>query len=280
MFNRYGGGHSFGSHVDNAIRQVPGHAASRPHRPLGDALPRRIPTSYDGGELVVDDTYGAHAIKLPAGHMVLYPSTSLHHVTPVTRGARIASFFWIQSLVRDDGQRTLLFDMDTAIQQLAARRARSSVDRAAHRRLSQPAPAVGGALSTVMTFRKILFWAHLVAGVVAGTVILVMCVTGTLLTFQQSALRFIERDQRFVSPAPGAARLDVDALLAQVRLAVPDAVPYHRDARLRSAGCRLGCRRHTGNALRQSLHRTSARHRVGSGRGFYRSVTNWHRGSR
>lgn len=119
MFNRYGGGHSFGNHVDNAIRQVPGS----PHRirtDLSATLFLADPGTYDGGELIVDDTYGAHSVKLPAGDLVLYPSTSLHRVTAVTRGERVASFFWIQSLVRDDGQRTLLFDMDSAIQQLAA----------------------------------------------------------------------------------------------------------------------------------------------------------------
>jgi PKHD-type hydroxylase len=119
MFNRYGGGHSFGSHVDNAIRQVPGS----PHRVRTDVSATLFlaePDDYDGGDLVVADTYGMHSVKLPAGDMVLYPSTSLHHVTPVTRGERIASFFWIQSLIRDDGKRTLLFDMDSAIQQLAA----------------------------------------------------------------------------------------------------------------------------------------------------------------
>ena len=118
LFNRYDGGDSFGSHVDNAIRQVPG----TPHRirtDLSATLFFADPDAYDGGELVVEDTYGVHSVKLPAGDLVLYPATSLHHVTPVTRGARIASFFWIQSLIRDDGQRTLLFDMDTAIQRLA-----------------------------------------------------------------------------------------------------------------------------------------------------------------
>jgi PKHD-type hydroxylase len=117
MFNRYGGGHSFGSHVDNAIRQVPG----TPHRvrtDLSATLFFADPADYDGGELIVEDTYGTHSVKLPAGHMVLYPSTSLHRVTPITRGERVASFFWIQSLVRDDGRRALLFDMDTAIQRL------------------------------------------------------------------------------------------------------------------------------------------------------------------
>jgi PKHD-type hydroxylase len=118
MFNKYAGGDSFGSHVDNAIRQVPG----TPHRVRTDVSATLFlaePEEYDGGELVVADTYGMHTVRLPAGHMVLYPSTSLHHVTPVTRGARVASFFWVQSLVRDDGRRTLLYDMDTAIQRLA-----------------------------------------------------------------------------------------------------------------------------------------------------------------
>jgi PKHD-type hydroxylase len=118
LFNRYAGGHAFGSHVDNAIRQVPG----TPHRVRTDLSATLFfidPDGYEGGELVVEDTYGAHRVKLPAGDLVLYPSTSLHHVTPVTSGARVCSFFWIQSLVRDDGRRTLLFDMDTAIQRLA-----------------------------------------------------------------------------------------------------------------------------------------------------------------
>ena len=105
------------------------------------------PDEYDGGELLVEDTYGVHSVKLPAGHLVLYPSTSLHHVRPVTRGARVASFFWIQSMVRDDGQRTLLFDLDTAIQRIEPRRAGPSVGRAADGRVSQPAAAVGGAVA-------------------------------------------------------------------------------------------------------------------------------------
>jgi PKHD-type hydroxylase len=117
LFNRYEGGQSFGTHVDNAIRQVPG----TPHRirtDLSATLFLSAPEEYDGGELVVEDTYGVHSIKLPAGHLILYPGTSLHHVRPVTRGARIASFFWIQSMVRDDGERTLLFDLDMAIQKI------------------------------------------------------------------------------------------------------------------------------------------------------------------
>jgi PKHD-type hydroxylase len=117
LFNRYAGGQAFGNHVDNAIRQVP----NRPQRirtDLSATLFLAGPEEYDGGELIVDDAYGAHSVKLPAGDMVLYPSGSLHRVTPVTRGARIASFFWIQSMVRDDGQRTLLFDLDNAIRQV------------------------------------------------------------------------------------------------------------------------------------------------------------------
>jgi PKHD-type hydroxylase len=117
LFNRYEGGEAFGTHVDNAVRQVPG----TPHRirtDLSATLFFTGPEEYDGGELVVEDTYGVHSVKLPAGHLILYPSTSLHHVRPVTRGARLASFFWIQSMVRDDGERTLLFDLDTAIQRL------------------------------------------------------------------------------------------------------------------------------------------------------------------
>ena len=121
LFNRYQGGQSFGTHVDNAIRQVSG----TPHRirtDLSATLFFTSPDEYDGGELVVEDTYGTHSVKLPAGHMILYPSTSLHHVRPVTRGARTASFFWIQSMVRDDGQRALLFDLDVAIQRIVGER--------------------------------------------------------------------------------------------------------------------------------------------------------------
>ena len=116
LFNRYEGGHSFGTHVDNAIRQAPG---LRVRTDLSATLFLTPPDDYDGGELVVEDTYGTSAVKLPAGHLVLYPATSLHHVRPVTRGARISSFFWIQSMIRDDSQRTLLFDLDMAIQRLA-----------------------------------------------------------------------------------------------------------------------------------------------------------------
>jgi PKHD-type hydroxylase len=117
LFNRYENGQSFGNHVDNAIRQV----AGTPHRvrtDLSATLFFSNPDEYDGGELVVEDTYGVHSVKLPAGHLILYPASSVHHVRPVTRGARFASFFWIQSMVRDDGERTLLFDLDVAIQRL------------------------------------------------------------------------------------------------------------------------------------------------------------------
>jgi PKHD-type hydroxylase len=117
LFNRYRGGQSFGTHVDNAIRQVAG-TSHRVRTDLSATLFLAEPEEYDGGELLVEDTYGVHSVKLPAGHMILYPASSLHHVRPVTRGARLASFFWIQSLVRDDAARSLLFDLDLAIQRL------------------------------------------------------------------------------------------------------------------------------------------------------------------
>lgn len=116
LFNSYEGGQSFGNHVDNAIRESV-HGL-RVRTDLSCTLFLSEPDDYDGGDLLVEDTYGVHSVKLPAGHMVLYPSTSLHNVRPVTRGVRLASFFWVQSMVRDDGQRTLLFDLDTAIQRL------------------------------------------------------------------------------------------------------------------------------------------------------------------
>lgn len=120
LFNRYGGGESFGNHVDNAIRPLAG-SDFRIRTDLSCTLFLAEPEEYEGGELVVEDTYGEHRVKLPAGDMVLYPSTNLHRVTEVTRGARVASFFWLQSMVRDDGQRTLLFQLDTSIQQLTIR---------------------------------------------------------------------------------------------------------------------------------------------------------------
>ncbi|MEQ1760852.1 MAG: Fe2+-dependent dioxygenase [Vicinamibacterales bacterium] len=118
LFNRYSGGQAFGNHVDNSIRQFPG-SPLRIRTDLSATLFLAEPEDYEGGELLVEDTYGVHSVKLPAGHMVLYPASSLHRVAPVTRGARMASFFWIQSMVRDDSDRTLLFDLDTAIQRLA-----------------------------------------------------------------------------------------------------------------------------------------------------------------
>ena len=119
LFNRYSGGQSFGTHVDNAIRQA-GGTGQRIRTDLSATLFLAGADEYDGGELIVEDTYGTHSIKLPAGHMILYPATSLHHVRPVIRGTRLASFFWIQSMVRDDGRRTILFDLDVAIQRLNA----------------------------------------------------------------------------------------------------------------------------------------------------------------
>lgn len=118
MFNRYTGGGHFGMHVDTAVRAT-ASTGQRIRTDVSATLFLAAPDEYDGGELLVEDTYGVHSVKLPAGHLVLYPATSLHRVTPVTRGARVASFFWIQSMIRTDGDRTLLYDLDTAIQRLA-----------------------------------------------------------------------------------------------------------------------------------------------------------------
>ncbi len=119
LFNRYDAAerHSFGSHVDNAIRFVEGGTSVRTD--LSATVFLSDPAEYDGGELVIEDSYGAHDVKLAAGDMILYPSSSLHRVEPVTRGSRVASFFWVESRVRDDAQRTILLDMDAAIRSLA-----------------------------------------------------------------------------------------------------------------------------------------------------------------
>lgn len=119
LFNRYASGHDFGTHVDNAIRQTPGGAALRTD--LSATLFLADPASYDGGELEVEDGSASHRFKLAAGSMLLYPATTLHRVTPVTRGARLASFFWVQSLVADAGRRAILFDIDLGIQSLRPR---------------------------------------------------------------------------------------------------------------------------------------------------------------
>ena len=114
LFNRYDAGMTFGSHVDNSIRGIP-NSGMRIRTDVSSTLFISAPEDYDGGELVVEDTYGQHSVKLPAGDMIVYPATSLHNVTPITRGARIASFFWTQSMIRDESKRSLLFDMDMAI---------------------------------------------------------------------------------------------------------------------------------------------------------------------
>jgi PKHD-type hydroxylase len=121
LFNRYEGGEAFGTHVDNAVRILRG-SDFRLRSDLSATLFLAEPGDYDGGELVVEDHLGTHAVKLPAGHLLLYPASSLHRVEPVRRGARIASFFWIQSMVRDDGERRTLFDLDHAIQAIGADR--------------------------------------------------------------------------------------------------------------------------------------------------------------
>ncbi|GJD32628.1 PKHD-type hydroxylase [Methylobacterium adhaesivum] len=114
LFNRYDVGMGFGAHVDGAIRMVPG-AGIRMRADISTTLFLTDPDDYDGGELVIEDTFGAHAIKLPAGDMIVYPATSLHRVEPITRGARWSAFFWSQSMVKDDGARALLYDLDRGI---------------------------------------------------------------------------------------------------------------------------------------------------------------------
>lgn len=119
LFNRYGGqANAFGDHVDNAIRFLPGGRGERLRTDLSCTLFLSEPDEYEGGELVIEDTFGPRSVKLPAGDMVLYPGTSVHRVEPVTRGARIASFFWLESMVRSDEQRRLLYDMDAHLMRL------------------------------------------------------------------------------------------------------------------------------------------------------------------
>jgi PKHD-type hydroxylase len=128
MFNRYEGGEHYGMHVDGSVRYAP-TAMPNPAVPGGLALRTDLsctlflcdPEEYEGGELIVADTYGEHEVKLPAGDLILYPSSSLHRVAPVTRGARVCSFFWLQSMIRDDSKRALLFELDQNIQKLRAR---------------------------------------------------------------------------------------------------------------------------------------------------------------
>jgi len=122
MFNRYDQGMTFGDHVDNGVRMLPG-SGLKIRTDVSATLFLNAPEEYDGGELCIEDTYGSQSVKLPAGDLIVYPANSVHRVTPVTRGARLASFFWVQSMVRDDGQRRLLFDLDQAVQQLTATRA-------------------------------------------------------------------------------------------------------------------------------------------------------------
>jgi PKHD-type hydroxylase len=124
LFNRYGVGQHFGVHVDNAVRGDH-RTGMRIRTDLSVTLFLSEPGEYDGGELVVEDYYGSHEVKLPAGHLVLYPATSLHTVTPITRGARVASFFWLQSMIRDTHARSMIFDLDNAIQGLVARLGRN-----------------------------------------------------------------------------------------------------------------------------------------------------------
>ncbi len=127
LFNRYGEGQHFGVHVDNAVRGD--HlTGTRIRTDLSVTLFLSEQDEYDGGELVVEDYYGSHEVKLPAGHLVLYPATSLHTVTPITRGVRVASFFWLQSMIRDSHARSMIFDLDHALQSLVERLGRNDAE--------------------------------------------------------------------------------------------------------------------------------------------------------
>lgn len=127
LFNRYAaaGRETYGTHVDGAARRIPGSSLWL-RTDVSSTLFLCDPEDYDGGELVIQDTYGTHEVKLPAGDLILYPSTSLHHVAPVTRGERVCSFFWTQSMVRDAAKRTMLFEMDQAITSLRAKHGESA----------------------------------------------------------------------------------------------------------------------------------------------------------
>lgn len=127
LFNRYEGGEGFGVHVDNAVRIKRG-SDFRMRSDLSATLFLSDPGDYDGGELVIEGQFGVQPVKLPAGYMVVYPASSLHRVTPVTRGARVASFFWVQSMVRDEGARRILFDLDRSVQALAGDRGQDDAE--------------------------------------------------------------------------------------------------------------------------------------------------------
>ncbi|WP_409524531.1 Fe2+-dependent dioxygenase [Nitrincola sp. MINF-07-Sa-05] len=131
MFNCYCDGGEFGYHIDNAIRQVPGTPV-KIRTDLSMTLFLSEPQDYEGGELVIEDTFGTQCIKLAAGDMVLYPSSSLHRVTPVTKGQRISAFFWLQSLVRDNEQRRTLYQLDQSIQGLRRNRIEDAQADAEH----------------------------------------------------------------------------------------------------------------------------------------------------
>jgi PKHD-type hydroxylase len=117
LFNSYAGGQAFGVHVDNGVRIQAG-TGFRVRSDLSITVFLEEPDAYDGGELTIETNFGVQSVKLPAGHAVLYPSSSLHRVEPVTRGRRVASFFWLQSMIRDDAARQILFDLDRSVQEL------------------------------------------------------------------------------------------------------------------------------------------------------------------
>ena len=271
LFNRYSGGQSFGTHVDNAIRQVTG-GGQRIRTDISATLFFTNPDEYEGGELVVEDTYGAQSIKLPAGHMILYPATSLHHVRPVTQG-RARRLLLLDSK-HGARRRPPHHALRSGRRDPAAQRRspRSSVGRATHRRLSQPAAAVGGGLM----IRKIFFWLHLAAGSLAGIVILIMSITGVLLAWQRQIIHYADRQFRQPAAVAQAARATPEALLAKVveaRHALPTTLTLRADP-AEPASAEFGR-----NAV-VYLHPATGQV-LGEGstavRAFFRETENWHR---
>ncbi len=147
MFNRYDVGMTFVAHVDNSIRTIPGTGGMRMRADVSTTIFLTDPEDYDGGELVIEDTFGTHAVKLPAGHMVVYPSSSLHRVQPITRGSRWGCFFWTQSMIKDDGLRAMLYDLDVAIMQTRSNSEMITRSARSGEPLPQSAAPVGGTVT-------------------------------------------------------------------------------------------------------------------------------------
>ena len=217
LFNRYDTGMDFGAHIDNAIRFVKG-ANIRVRTDLSATLFLTDPGDYDGGELVIADTYGSHSVKLPAGDLVLYSATSRHHVTPVTRGSRWSSFFWIQSMIRDDAARSMLFELDGAIQGL---RARTCTTAMALRRSSAAGPTHDDGKEGAMKFsdvRRTLFTVHMWVGLILGVLLAALSLSGSILVYDDKITGLIDPPPHARTAGP-ALPLDLVASAARAAAA-------------------------------------------------------------